>query len=157
MGATRHDESLHDLTPPQIAAIGALMAGGTHDEAAAAAGVHRVTVKRWVNHHPAVIAEMNRIRLDAARQTQEQLRRLTARALEVVEGALSSGDLEAAFRWLRLVPPPPVVSAAGPTESRNVVEQVRLRLSSPLEELISLGNERSTEDAEHEIAQRPRG
>lgn len=53
-----------------MAAVNALIAGGTHEDAALASGVHRVTVTRWVNHHPAFVAEMNRVRADLASKTQ---------------------------------------------------------------------------------------
>ena len=36
-----------------LAAINVLIVGGTHEDEAQAAGVHRVTVTRWVNHRPA--------------------------------------------------------------------------------------------------------
>ena len=98
MSATKGDGSLHDLTRSQGEAVNALIAGGTHEDAALAAGVHRVTVTRWVNHHPAFIAEVNRVRADLANRTQAKIVRVTDLALEVVQTALEAGDLETALK-----------------------------------------------------------
>ena len=152
MGATKGNGSLHDLTGPQVAAVHALMAGDTHEDAAKAAGVHRVTVTRWVNHHPAFIAELNRVRADLARQTLSKIVRLTELAMEVVEKALEAGDREAALRWLRLVPPSLMTPAVGPTESVDVVEHVRAGMA--LDELFLTGDERTTEEAERMLSGR---
>jgi DNA topoisomerase VI subunit B len=156
MSATRGDGSLHDLTGSQLAAVNALMAGGTHEDAAQAAGVHRVTVTRWVNHHPAFIAELNRARADLARRTRSKIVRVTKLAMEVVEASLEAGDQEAALKWLRIVPPSLTISVVGPTGSVDVIEQVRSGMPSPHEEMISSGHERTTEEAEREIARRLR-
>ncbi len=63
--ATERYDLLLQLDPKQAKALEVLAAGGSHEAAAEAAGVHRVTVTRWANHHPEFVAEMNRRRLDA--------------------------------------------------------------------------------------------
>ena len=154
MGATKGDGSLHDLTSRQTAVAVALIAGGTHEDAARAAGVHRVTVTRWVNHHPAFIAEMNRLRTDTTNRMQAKIAQVTESALEVVQTAVAAGDLQTAQWWLRLVPPS-LVSAVGPTESVDVVESVRAGMRSPLlAEAMPAGLEQTTEEAERMISER---
>jgi len=59
MTAPARDHLLRDLTASHVAAATVLLGGGTHAEAANAAGVHRVTVIRWAHRRPAFIARMN--------------------------------------------------------------------------------------------------
>ena len=47
-------KSLHELNPSQVIALGALDSGGTHSQAAEAAGVDRRTVSRWGHELPGV-------------------------------------------------------------------------------------------------------
>ena len=57
-------------------------AGGAMAQAAtASAGVHRVTVTRWVNHHAAFIAELHRLRLEGTRDAAGLVAKTTRRAL----------------------------------------------------------------------------
>ena len=74
--------------------------------------------------------------------------------MEVVEKALEAGDLEAALRWLRLVPPSLIAPTVGPTESVDVVEHVRAAMRSPLEDMIRSGDQRTTEEAERMLSER---
>jgi hypothetical protein len=130
------------------------MAGGTHEEAAAAAGVHRVTVTKWANHHPAFIAEMNRARADLVHRTHSTVAEVTERALDVVRRAIEGGDVETALRVLRLMPPTLEEPAIGPTESAEVVERARRLMSTALDEMPYTGGEATTEDAERLISER---
>src|SRR5580700_2445664 len=119
-------KELHTLNQRQHLALAALAGGSTHQVAAEAAGVHRVTVTAWANHHPAFIAELNRSRADAAAQALGQVKRLTSAALDAVEEAVRSGDVQAALKWLALAPLPSAADHyVGPTVSVDVVEGVR--------------------------------
>ena len=60
--ATDRYEMLRRLSEQQLCAIEALIGGSSIQEAADAAGVNRVTVSRWRNHHPEFQAELNRRR-----------------------------------------------------------------------------------------------
>jgi hypothetical protein len=157
MGATKRDESLHDLTAAQLAAIQVLMAGGTHEEAARAAGVHRVTVTRWANHHPAFITALNRAQADLVHGMRSKVFELTEGALDVVGTAIEAGDVETALRWLRLMPPALEESTSDPTEPAEVVERVRKRMPTALDKLLVTGDEPTTEDAERLITERLAG
>jgi hypothetical protein len=154
LSAANRDESLHDLTSAQLAAINALIVGGSHEEAAQAAGVHRVTVTRWVNHHPAFVAQMNQAKLDVANQAVVKIGRLTDLALDVVHAALEEGDRGVALKWLNLVPPVPKPEYPDPTDPRDVIERVRARMPSALLVALTDGDERTTEEAEAEIKRR---
>jgi hypothetical protein len=90
------------LNPSQALAVEVLDRGGTHAEAAEAAGVDRTTVARWARHHPAFIAEINRRRLDRARSNERALADIDSKALAVLAEALDSGDPDLAFRWFKL-------------------------------------------------------
>jgi hypothetical protein len=148
-------QSLHRLTPAQVLAVTSLAGGATHQEAAEAAGVHRVTVTRWTKHHPEVIAELNRIRADAAIEAHAQVVRVSRAALGVIEDAVRAGSVDAAFKWLRIVPLAEVTTPpTGPLESAGVVDYVRLSMPSLLEELLWKENERKTSEAERLIVDR---
>lgn len=94
-------DPLHDLSPKHLLVLDALDSGSTHEQAAAAAGVHRVTVTKWATKHPAFIAERNRRANERARLVAERVESVTTRAIEVVGNAIEEGNLSAAFTWLK--------------------------------------------------------
>jgi hypothetical protein len=160
--ATADYQSLHRLSPAQALAVAALASGQTQEEAAEAAGVHRVSVTRWANHHPAFRAELNRLRAEAAAEVRARVVRVTTLAVDVVEQALSAGSEDAAFRWLRLVPVTTASAVpAAPTESSDVVEGVRQSMRDRLSAMLMADSERTTEEAERlildQLAQGPEG
>ncbi len=95
-------QSLLDLSGSQLTALEIIETGGTHTEAANAAGVHRVTVTKWCHHHPAFIAERNRRQIERAERVAAMADEATVRAIEVVTAAIDSGDTSTAMQWLRL-------------------------------------------------------
>jgi hypothetical protein len=149
---TDHYQSLHRLSESQRLAVHALAAGRSQTTAAEAAGVHRVTVTRWVAHHPAVIAELNHLRAESASESAAQIGRVTRAALAAVEAAINDGDINAAFKWFRFVAPASVATSFGPIESHDVVEQRRRGMPSYLQELLGVDTERTTNDAEEDFA-----
>lgn len=112
--------ALLHLSPAQQAAVEALAAGATHEDAAAAAGVARETVTRWVGHHCAVRAALNLHRAVAAEEQLDRTLRIRAKALTAVEDALDAGTLEP-LAVLRTIPPPPP-QAQGPVLPAVVFE-----------------------------------
>ena len=154
MPATDRYQSLHELSVEQLCAGTALAVGATHETAAQCSGVHRVTVTRWVNHHPAFIAELHQLRLEAARDAEALVAETTRRALRLVSNAVEEGNLDAAFRWLRLgtltsVARPPT----GPADSREVVERVRATMPDCLSTMMAERDATSVE-AESAILER---
>ena len=95
-------ESLLQLNASQVIAIETLDAGGTHQEAADAAGVNRVTVTRWVHHHPAFQAEWNRRRFERLEYLAARAENVTAAAFDVVAQAIDAGDVATALAWVRM-------------------------------------------------------
>jgi transposase-like protein len=95
-------KSLLELTAKQSIAIEVLDRGGSHQEAADAAGVHRVTVSKWVSDHPAVKAEMHRRVVARAREMTTKSGEISAKALSLIREAIEDGDRQAAFKWLGL-------------------------------------------------------
>lgn len=114
IGTDRY-KSLLQLTESQISALEIIETGGTHEDAANAAGVHRVTVTKWCHHHPAFIAERNRRQIERAEQVSVLIDTLTIRAIEVVTAAIETGDESIAMQWLRLIGS----QMASPSERRN--------------------------------------
>ena len=92
------------LSDSQHLAIDVLLTGGTHREAAEAAGVARTTVTEWVNHRSEFCRELERRRWQRAEQVNDRVGALTTRSLDVVEQHLDAGDLRAALGVLRLIP-----------------------------------------------------
>lgn len=105
---TKRDNSQHqiipDLTAGQLVAVDALIAGGTDQEAASAAGVHRSTLNAWKLHNPAFIAAMNARRTEIWESSRDRLRSLLPKALDRVARAIEDneipGGLRAAMRIL---------------------------------------------------------
>jgi hypothetical protein len=114
VGTNRY-KSLLQLTESQISALEIIESGGTHEDAASAAGVHRVTVTKWCHHHPAFIAERNRRQIERAEQVSVLTDTLTIRAIEVVTAAIETGDESIAMQWLRLIGS----QTGSPSERRN--------------------------------------
>jgi hypothetical protein len=112
-----------------------LAAGGSHLDAACAAGVARETVSRWVSHSPAVRSALGRIRYASAEAVTDRVLRVQTLALEVLEAHLETVDrsspeaLSAAVAVLRAVPsvtvnapePPEVVAGRMLAAIRPVV------------------------------------
>lgn len=90
-------ESLRALTPSQYLAINILETGATHQAAADGAGVHRVTVSRWVHHHPAFRAELNRRCEERSERLSAKIAEITFDALEVIHEAIQGGDANTAL------------------------------------------------------------
>ena len=158
MTATGRNQSLHVLTSKQIKALAVLHSGGTHEEAAAAAQTHRVTITRWANHHPAFIAELNRMQQETLAICSTELIRITADALEVIARALEHDNGDLALRWMRIALPAIQARSlpvrVGPVDSSGVVDEHRLSMPTVLEEGIHMGFQRSTLEAEDDFNER---
>ena len=158
-------KSLRELSERQLVAIDALLTGATHGEAADKAGVHRVTVSKWVSGHPAFQAELNRRRLELNAQRAARLRELDEAALDAIAHQLETTDPEFAIKWLKLrginssIHPAP-----GPTDAEEIIdERYRVRLASAhtnndpvnqvLNDLSRVDPDRVREEVEAELAQ----
>jgi hypothetical protein len=120
---TQDYKALRELSDRQLIAIGALIDGATHAEAAERAGVHRVTVSKWVAHHPAVQAELNRRRKELAEVRTQRLRELDAAALDAAAACLEAGDGEFALKWLKLRGlNMAVFPDTGPTDPEEIID-----------------------------------
>jgi hypothetical protein len=106
--------SLSELTPAQATAVEVIATGGTHAEAAAAAGVARETVTRWLSSHPGTRAALGRLRCVIAESSTDDVLRVRSQALGVLSAHLEAVDpvtakgLNAAIATLRAVPAPTV-------------------------------------------------
>ena len=69
------------LTPAQIRALNALVAGQSVSKAAQAAEVDRTTVHRWLKEDPQFAAEHNAARLEMAETVQSGIRELADEAI----------------------------------------------------------------------------
>ena len=142
---TNRYQSLLDLTVSQVTALEVIEMGGTHEEAASAAGVHRVTVTKWCHHHPAFIAERNRRQIERAEQIAVIAEVGTIRAIEVIIASIDSGDARTALQWLRLAGSAQIIAhrakvdRSNPITARKVVDAVAESeaMSSPMAVLSS--------------------
>lgn len=85
-------ELLATLTPKQAVAVDRLTGGATHAAAAAAAGVARETVTRWVSDHPGFRAALDRARYASSIETIDRVSAIRSRALDVVAQHLDTLD-----------------------------------------------------------------
>ncbi len=114
----QQNATLEGLSPSQTIALEALLAGKTNTAAAAAAGVDRVTVYRWLKDDFAFQAELNRGRRELREATIGNLQRLAAKAAVCVEKAIDQDDVKVALEVLKRFPP----LALGPIESDDPAE-----------------------------------
>ena len=123
---------LHELSPKQIDALAVLSAGGTHDEAARAAGVHRVTVSRWFNNHPAFVAEMNYLCVENIRRVENHTKQATLKSLNLVLEELAESNVNVALKWLSLAQKGFIGgSQKAPVTSEAVLELFRDEMEHP--------------------------
>jgi len=146
---------LVELAPAQLIALDLLDSGATHAEAAKACGKDRVTVTRWVSHHPAFIAELNRRKIERVREHERAVAELTRAAVATVGKAVADGDVRAAVDWLRLVGLAPLLPAL-PTEPEDIIEREREGLVSMYAASVFDDGSLTTEDAVAEIRHRLR-
>jgi dihydrodipicolinate synthase/N-acetylneuraminate lyase len=126
------------LSDKQHLAIDALLTGGTHREAAKAAGVARTTVTEWVNHRSEFCRELERRRWERAEQVNDRVGALTTRSLDVVEEHLGAGDLRAALGVLRLLPREALHRAPTPPPTAEQREDVGAMFRARLAQLEAL-------------------
>ena len=100
--ASSHPDAASRLTVEQRNAIDLLILGQTDHAVAATVGVARETVSRW-RLNPYFVATLNQQRQALWSTAHERLRGLVHRAIDIVEHALSDGDLKAAVELLRIV------------------------------------------------------
>lgn len=147
--------ALHRLTSAQSLAASAIGTGTSHQKAAEVAGVHRVTVTNWSNHHPEFIAEVNRIRSDIADEVRADCDRLTRSAIDLVAKRIADGDVQSAFKWLKISPPETLLArGGGPLHSVEVVDRIRRQLPGPVESILVANDEVGPGEAEAHLVQR---
>jgi len=146
---------LRTLNPSQAIAVEIIGRGGTITEAARASEMHRVTVSKWANHHPEFKAEVNRIRADACQETSQSYRDLTLAAVSLIAEHVSNGDVESAFKWMKIHPPNLLTEQyVGPRQAEDVIEMTRKSLPSELEVMNDRMSGISTQDAETHLIKR---
>jgi hypothetical protein len=84
------------VTPKQERAIEALVAGATHAEAAEAADVDRKTITRWKGYHPGFQARLSASQAVVAAEQLDKVRRIRARALDVIAAKLDDDSTDIA-------------------------------------------------------------
>ncbi len=95
---TKHDTTLPALNDRQLAAIDALIAGATDEEAAEQSGAHRVTVTNWRNHNPVFRAALNARRAELWSTSLDRLRSMLPNALDRIERELTGSDTPQGLR-----------------------------------------------------------
>jgi hypothetical protein len=112
------------LSPAQEQAIELLLQGKTATDVATTLQLPPDEVQRWRHEHPVFRAMLNRQRRILWEETQERLRALVPRAIEVLEQAMAQGSVRAAVEILKVVQlhgrvPPP----SGPEDPHLIVWQ----------------------------------
>ena len=100
-GETVGKECGAGLTRKQQVALMRLVEGESVAGSAAAAGVTRVTVHRWLREVPAFTAAYNAWQEEAITRARGQMVALTGAAVGAVRGAVERGDVKAAMAVLK--------------------------------------------------------
>ena len=126
--ATERDTALQltELNHRQLAAIDALIAGATDEEAATAAGVHRVTVNRWKNHNPFFVAELCARREALWGASVAKLRALLPKAVDRLEREIDGGPdgLKAALELVKLTGLAERRVRSGPVDPEEIFDEM---------------------------------
>ena len=93
--------TLESLSPAQLTAVGALLAGKTVTDAATDAGVDRATLYRWRKEDFAFQAALNAGRWELRGAIFGRLDRLAAKAADCLEKAIEGGDVKAALEVVK--------------------------------------------------------
>ncbi|HSX79751.1 MAG TPA: hypothetical protein VLQ80_14415 [Candidatus Saccharimonadia bacterium] len=102
----------HKMSPPDTSArlsmeqknaIELLVQGRPDHEVAAAIGVARETICRWRLNNPYFMATLNQERQTLWEHAHQRLRGLVNRSIDILEHALSDGDVKAAIELLKIV------------------------------------------------------
>jgi hypothetical protein len=112
-------ENFEAMTDAQLVALSTLLDGRSVTDAAKAAKVSRQTVSEWKNHNPTFIAILNAGRLDVWSQVEDRLRKLTGRAIDVLEQGLENGNVSVARDVLRAAGKLEL-NKVGPTDPQSV-------------------------------------
>lgn len=126
------EQEAAQLRATQEPAMEALLAGRTITDAAAAAGVARETLSRWLNHDAAFISAYNQRRNDMWEYSADRLRRLSDRTVDALEELLGHEDagvrlkaVAAVHRALALLPDNG--NPGGPVSERAAWRNISLR------------------------------
>lgn len=126
MEQTKPDKS-RQLSEQQSNAIEYIVQGMTDRAVAEKCSVVRQTICEWRNHDPLFIATLNHVRQEMWAESQERLKNLAGKALDVFERSLDSKDpkiqLAAAQTILKRVVPDDITPPTGPTTAWGVIYQ----------------------------------
>ena len=112
------------ISAAQLRAIEMLLTGMPVTKIAQKMGIDRKTLYDW-RKNPVFQAEYNRRRLEASDAMDQRLRRLSEKAVDVVEKHLNEGNLQAATALLKLVAtmPKPALEVDPHKILKRMVEQ----------------------------------
>ncbi len=116
------------MTPAQALALEALLAGRTVTDAAAAAGVARQTVHRWLADDLGFGATFNARRHELRDAAQARLLGMAGRAADAVEKAITAGNLRASLALLKALGllAPPRIGAGDPAALKEQRRRAKL-------------------------------
>ena len=95
------EDVVRELDAQQQAALEALIATGKGKHAAEAAGVHRNTVRRWMNSDPFFKAAYNASIQETREAVRGRLNAIAERAAMNVEKAVEEGDRKMSYQLLK--------------------------------------------------------
>lgn len=107
-------------TAARDVALEALANGKAPADAATEAGVDFATVREWMTRDAPFRAELNARRRDAYGAGADRLRALVPAALEVLEGEIASGNVQAALAVLKAAGLGSLQAPAGETDARSI-------------------------------------
>ena len=112
-------------TAARDVALEALASGKTPADAATEAGVALATVREWMTRDAPFRADLNAKRQDAYRAGADRLRALVPAALEVLEGQIAGGNVQAALAVLKAAGLGSLAAPSGETNPEAIEESDR--------------------------------
>jgi transposase-like protein len=116
---TEADDRRWDLSVQQQTAADLLALGNNVTRVAEQVGVARQTVSEWLNQNPAFEAAVNQRRQENWDNASNRLRSLLPNALDVLEQALTGGNIKAAIEVLKAAGLHGLQKPEGPTNPQD--------------------------------------
>ena len=126
------------MSPNQIAALSALLSGGSRQEAAEAAGVNRTTLYRWFREDTDFVAEYNAGRRALLEGAEARAMNVAQKALDAIMAELEEGNGKLGLDFLKALG---VLSGERPLTGSDDPDELaaKARFNAEMKELLRPG------------------
>jgi hypothetical protein len=140
------------LSSAQTAALRALVAGKSLNQAAADAGVDRTTLYRWRTHDPDFIEALADWRVDIDSYCRDRMMAIADDAIEAVAAGVKKGDARLAFRLLldlgrsARAQATPALPQAAPAQAAPLREHPQAQAEKEIDDRLGRAYQKSTDE-----------